>query len=136
MSEQTQRGKVVAMLSPLHAIPVENPVHLGTPDVNYTQGWIELKWLRSWPKREETPVRFPHFTVQQRRWLRRRIIHGGLAWLLVQCRTEWFLFDAIQAEYVGHVARSGLYTNSHRFWKHGLVAEELISCLTGMCVCD
>jgi hypothetical protein len=35
---------------------VENSLDNGTPDVNYTHGWLELKYLDAWPRRPGTLV--------------------------------------------------------------------------------
>ena len=131
MSEASQRRTVVRALSGLHAIPVENPVACpGTPDVNYVEGWIELKNLRNWPKRAATIVRIEHFTEQQRRFLRRRCGYGGSAWLLLQCRAEWLLFKGgTAANVVGLVNRADLYMHAYARWERGLVARELLACL-------
>ena len=50
------RGRLTKALRSLHAVAVENPVHPGTPDINYSEGWIEAKWLRAWPRKPETVV--------------------------------------------------------------------------------
>ncbi len=110
MSESTMRGRVVRALKDLNAIAVENPVLPGTPDVNYVEGWIELKWLREWPADESTPVRFPHFTPVQRVWHIRRRLAGGMSWVLVQCKREWLLFDgAIAALYLNQSTKAELW---------------------------
>ena len=69
--ESTMRARVVKALRSLHAVSVENGVGVGTPDVNCTTCWIELKAVTkaNIPKREDTPVRLPHFTQQQKIWL-------------------------------------------------------------------
>ena len=131
MSESTQRGKVIRLLKSLHAIPVENRVGvLGCPDVSYIGGWLELKWLRSWPKRAETPVTIEHFTVAQRRWLNKHCSLGGKAWLLLQVQREWLLFTGFNAKYaVGFETREGLYRAARARWTNGINKEGLIICL-------
>lgn len=131
MSERDQRQIVVSALKGLHAISVENKIHPGTPDVNYMEGWIELKWLRAWPKRGDTVVRLSHFNVSQRLWLKRRCNLGGSSWLLLQCRREWLLFTGRDAaDYVGRVTRDGLYRCARVLWTQGLIKRELVDCLT------
>lgn len=132
MSEQTQRGRVIRALRPLHAKSVENRVGPGTPDVNYIEGWIELKWLRRWPRNAEaSPVLIEHFTPQQRVWLRRRWELGGNAHLLLQVGHEWLLFRGdVAAEHVGRVTRPELYRLAAHRWTKGLRDEELRECLT------
>ena len=130
MSESGQRQRVIKALKKLDARPIENPIGPGTPDVNYIEGWIELKWLRRWPKRPETVVPLPHFTQGQRLWLRRRWRRGGNAWLLLQCKQEWLLFHGLDAhDYVGKLTREGLYRVARVRWTRGLKNEELRECL-------
>lgn len=82
---------------------IENSIGLGTPDVNYKEGWIELKWAERWPMRGGK-LSLPHFTQEQRVWLFRRWFNGGNAFLLLKVRSDWMLFDGITAkEYVGEV---------------------------------
>jgi len=126
MSESDMRGKVVRVLRELNAISVENPALPGTPDVNYVEGWIELKWLRSWPANDETPVRFEHFTPQQRVWHIRRRRKGGRSWVLVQCRRDWLLFDgAVAALKLNFMTKTDMFVHATKFWTNGLPKEEL-----------
>lgn len=132
MAESDQRRKVLRELRGLHAIPIENKIGAGTPDVNFSVagGWIELKWLRHWPKRESTPVRIEHFTQVQRIWLKRRWDRAGDAWLLLQVRREWLLFTGrIAAEYIGSCTREELYEVARARWSAGLIGKELMECL-------
>jgi len=88
---------------------IENIVGDGTPDVNYLNGWIELKHKREWPKRESTLVRLPHFTAMQRRWLERRHNLGGKCFLLLRVELDWLLFDGLTAAwYVGRMSKNDL----------------------------
>lgn len=103
--EQNQRKVLVRAMNArgLDATSVENPACPGTPDVQYIDGWLELKFLEEWPKRAETTVRIEHFTPQQRCWLLRRFLtcqkrktlHGQVFLLLYVAETrEHMLFDA------------------------------------------
>lgn len=127
----TMKPTVIKVLKRFDALAVENSVHVGTPDVNYIEGWLELKWLRSWPVKADTIVRLEHYTPQQRVWLMRRWVNGGKAHLLLQCRSVWLLFNGdVAAEHVGRVSRSelerlacwktevGLEKDSARFIEH------------------
>lgn len=131
MSESGMRQRVLRALKELDAKAIENTIGNGTPDVNYIEGWIELKWLRSWPAQKQTIMQLPHFTLGQRRWLRNRYNHGGNVWLLLQCRAEWLLFHGLDAHnYVGLTTRKGLYMVARERWTRGLNDKELVECLT------
>lgn len=105
----------------LDAHRIEVPTREGVPDVNYAHGWIELKWLEAWPVRDDTLVRLPHFTQEQRDWLERRCVRGGRAYLLLQVETrplEWLLFNgSIAAAVIGHATRQQLYDRALRTWR-------------------
>lgn len=118
------RGRVVRLLRRHDAMAVENRVYPGTADVNYIEGWVELKWLPRWPKGcEVDAVRVKHFTPQQRVWLRRRWRKGGRAYVLLQVGTDWLLFDgATAADNLGKVTRSRLYEVALKTW--GKLNEE------------
>lgn len=132
MSEGDQRGRVVKALRHLDAMAVENRVRPGTPDVNYIGGWVELKWVRRWPKNaEDSVVKIDHFTPQQRVWLKTRWRRGGRAFLLLQAAgQDWLLFDGeTAAQAVGRVTRPQLFERALVSWK-GLNEKELASWLT------
>lgn len=66
---------------------VENRVMAGTPDVYFShphgRGWLELKVVNNWPRTEAGKLKIPHWTQNQRNWMRRHHEHGGKAWLVV-----------------------------------------------------
>lgn len=132
MSEQTMRARVVRALRPLDAISVENRVGPGTPDVNYAEGWLELKWIRRWPRNcDEDPVLVDHFTPQQRSWLLRRHRRGGNIHLLLQVGQEHLLFRAPEAvALLGRATRPELMRGALVHWTSGLPSRELIEWLT------
>ncbi len=108
---------------------MENSAYPGTPDVNCTEGWIELKKILSWPVKKGI-VQLPHFTPQQRVWLQRRWVRGGGAWLLLQVGRSWLLFDGLTAgKLVGHLNQEQLIKRALRVWGKGLKDDELIEAL-------
>lgn len=99
----------------LDCVRIETPARDGIPDVNYTFGWIELKNVEDWPKKQDTPLRVDHFTVEQRAWLFRRWMSGGLAFLLLRVRkpSDWLLFDGLTASnIVGKVSKNELFRSA------------------------
>lgn len=130
--ESTMRQDIIKVLRKfwMHPQAIENSVGTGVPDVNYVQGWVELKALHEWPKRAATPVRIDHFTPQQRIWLRNRWMAGGAAYLLLKVDGEYLLFTgAYAADHVGNVPRMELINNAVGYWPKGLDEKELVTCL-------
>lgn len=76
----------------LDPIRVENVLHPGHPDVDYTHGNIELKYMEAFPVRPGTKVKVPKLSGEQVGWITRRTEKGGRAWLLVRVGAEWFLW--------------------------------------------
>ena len=130
MSESRQRSTVIKALKTLDAMAVENRVKPGTPDVEFIGGWIELKYLRAWPKNTDIVVRIRHFTPQQRIWLKRRDRMGGQCWLLLQVGRQWLLFNGqTAAVFVGKVNRESLYKLALKVWRNGLNRKEFLTWL-------
>lgn len=116
----------VLLAAKLDPVRVENPIHPGTPDVNLTCGWLELKSIMSWPARASTPVRISHYTPQQRVFLFRRWRHApGTTYLLLEVRAakQWLLFDGdVAAKIVGRGTAS-----EHRTSARAVLDEREIS---------
>jgi hypothetical protein len=89
-------------------VRIENSASSGAPDINYLGGWIEDKTIADWPKRENTPVRLPHYTPEQRGWHSRRRRAGGRVHVVLEVmKAETILvFDAADAASgLGHWTR-------------------------------
>jgi len=137
MNEATLRNYV---RKGLHAKGVltthhEDMLNAGVPDLSYSvhgvHGWIELKWLEAWPKREDTIVRIPHYTKEQKHFLLSRGRAGGQCWLLLRVGDrEHLLFDSKAAQSVGEQTRSGLIARSELWEDQRINFEQLTRILT------
>lgn len=133
-SERDMRRRVIRALRPLNAISVENGVGIGTPDINFVDGWIELKSVEKWPADPDKPLAIRHFTQQQRVWLVKRCRAGGVALLLLKCGNDWLLFDGrVAAMAIGYCPRTQLLFHSVDSWEGGLDEEGLVECLKSIC---
>lgn len=119
------RARVIKALRSLDAVAVENSARPGTPDVNFVEGWCELKDVEKWPRNVYTPLRVRHFTPQQRIWLARRYKKGGNVWLLLRVQHDWLLFDGhTAAEHLGLRTRAELTALATRVWHKRLDEHE------------
>jgi hypothetical protein len=130
-NELSDRALVVASLRKLMAFPVENSARVGTPDVAFVGGWIELKRLSAWPKRPETVVRIPHYTAEQRAFSRLWAGAGGQSYLLLRVgHKEWLLWNGVvAATSLGHQTRDQLLKGAIGHWVAGLNGPELLGTL-------
>lgn len=129
------RSRICRILKPLHAIAVEKPIHPGTPDVNFAEGWLELKELDCWPRNPNDVVKIPHFTTQQRLFLTMRNKAGGFADVLLKVKQDWFLLWGIQsADHLGvDWTRQDIEKEALMTWKGKLDEKGFLDVITGMC---
>ena len=82
---------------------IENPFYKGIPDVNYlmngVEGWIELKYVKSFPKKELTPVSIPHYTKEQKMWHKVRYDAGGNTAIILQVDKYYFIVVKVITKY-------------------------------------
>lgn len=114
------------VLKKLDPVRIESHMTGGVPDVNYTQGWIELKYADRWPPRGG-PLRVDHFVTSQRTWHVRRRLAGGRSFVLLKVgASEWLLFDgAVAADLLGKVVRERLYEVCKARWTRLPRTEEI-----------
>lgn len=123
------RQRFCKALRSVDAVPIENKLAKGTPDVEFIGGWAELKWLPRWKKNSETsPVLIPHYTKEQRLWARRRYRRGGISLLVLQVGKEWMIFEPpFSVDQIGRTAtRPDLIKNAIQYWPNGLNNWELL----------
>ena len=151
MIERELRQRVVYALRSLHAVSVEAGGAPGIPDVAHALGWMELKVVKAWPVRPDTPLRVPHFTAQQREWIRARCtalvqlyenrnrgqpehLWPGMRWsgmtVLIVVGREWLLLSGVTAVLrLGSATRVQLVDNSIKHWQRGPTDAELLSAI-------
>jgi hypothetical protein len=119
------------MIHELDPHPIENmlTIEKGMPDVEFVGGWAEIKWLPRFPLRASTPVRIPHYTDDQRRWLRTRQAAGETCFLVLQVRNEWFVWDADGAQTVGHQTKEEMKQSAKAYWNHRPTPQEMSAAL-------
>ena len=137
---------------------VENVIRQGDPDIWYgtkantyavpVSGWIELKKVAAWPKKEDTPLMIDTLSPQQRVSLRNLTTNGHRAylWCFVG-RGGSFLMDGLTAanqlavkakhrtdhhagDSVG-LTKAGIMERSLGFWEHATCFETAALLLTG-----
>lgn len=130
MSEASMSGRIVKALIGLDPVRVENRIGDGTPDINYTQGWIENKWVRKAPKRGGI-ITIEHYTKDQQLWAIKRAQAGGKVFLLLKVGNLWLLFSGLLAtNYVGKVDLQTLKEKAIKVWERKLIDRELREILT------
>ena len=108
---------------------VENAFYKGIPDVNYlidgVEGWVELKYVNEYPKRESTEIKVSHFTTEQKLWHNTRNKMNGLASVLVQVESDYFLFKKERINLIGALTKRKMFQLSNKSWKNKINFEEL-----------
>ena len=105
----------------------------GIPDLVFADGkkvgFIELKFLKDWPKRETTPVRIRTFTPYQRSFLTKWSKFGsGTCFLLLRVgKKEFLVFDTFVG--IGELTKQEMIEKAWLYFEHGfdekLFCEEL-----------
>lgn len=134
--EKGQRSTVIRILSPLHAVSVENPACPGFPDVEFIGGLLELKSATGWPWKPETifttGVDNKHFTPQQRLFAIKRRRAQGFHCVCLKVDRDWFLIEgALAAKHLGVCwTQQDIITNAWKVWLGGLNSDGFLECIT------
>lgn len=106
----------------------EDSLTSGIPDLSYSMnvnGWIELKYLRSKPAKDDTILKIEHYTPEQRNWLIRHGSKSGLCWLLLQVESVYMIFDWTKANKVGKLNYEQHIRLSNKTWIGRIAWSEL-----------
>jgi hypothetical protein len=108
---------------------VENAFYKGMPDVNYlidgVEGWIELKFISQFPARQNTIVRVPHFTEEQKIWHEQRVKYKGNTTVLIQVERDYFIFKKDKIKLVGSLTRNSMVKLANKHWPKRINFKEL-----------
>jgi len=78
------------------ATRIESNAGNGVPDVVFCvpniNGFMELKFIKEWPKRPETKVKLP-LRPEQKLWVETRGKRGGNVWVFCRIENSMFLLD-------------------------------------------
>jgi hypothetical protein len=135
MAESDMRQKLVKALVSFDAVPVENKLRSGHPDINAIGFDIECKWKKFWPDNCDTnPVEFKHpLSLAQGYWLRRRWNKGGYTFVAAQVSKEWFFFSGeTSKDLFGKMTRPEMKDNA-LFHSVNFNKEGLITWLNSLC---
>jgi hypothetical protein len=106
----------------------------GLPDVHYCykgrNGWIELKYLKEFPKKKNTPISIKHLTEFQLNWINNYLTYGGHVWILLRIEKEILLIKGVYAQRLKNILREDLYTICANKWlSHKMDYKELVKTL-------
>lgn len=129
MSEDKLKKRVIHAIRKIDPVLVDNPRKPGTPDVNFIEGWVELKYKEDWPKRAGTLVKFPKFYPQQRVWLVKRSLAGGKCFVLLQVKFMYLLYEGgYAAQHFDKMTKDEMIKNAAKVWDY-FPEMELTECL-------
>lgn len=119
-----------------HAVRIESSSGNGVPDVTYglqdINGWIELKYIKEWPKRATTLVKLP-LRPEQKFFFQKRGELSGNVWCFIRIQDTFFLLsykEALEAAYHGWTKDEWL----QRQWWHGTYkGVDVLTQLQGGC---
>ena len=108
---------------------IENPFYKGVPDVNFlidgNEGWLELKYIPQYPKKEITIVKVPHFTIEQKIWHNARFKNKGRTMVLIQVDDDYFIFKKEKINLLGSLNKYRMFQHANKFWKNKINFREL-----------
>lgn len=125
------------MIGKWHASRIESSAGNGIPDISFgvqgKNGWIELKYIREWPKRQDTKVKLP-LRPEQKHWIKNRGQVSGDVWVLCRIHNEFFLLDYRLAMLaVEGWTKQEWIMNSVLHWRITITFETLAEMLTIGC---
>jgi hypothetical protein len=108
---------------------VENTFYKGIPDVNFlidgNEGWLELKYMPEYPKKDYTEIKVPHFTKEQKLWHDARYKNKGRTMVLIQVDSDYFIFKKERINLLGSLTKKSMFKFANKSWKNRIDFKEL-----------
>lgn len=125
------------LIGKCHLTRIESSAGNGVPDVSIglpgKNAWLELKYVKEWPRREPTKLRLP-LRPEQKHWIKCRGELSGDVWVLCRVDNYFFLLDHSNAlEATEGWTRADWFSKSSISWVSGVNFGELIRALKGDC---
>jgi hypothetical protein len=107
---------------------------VGVPDCSYSMenlpgaGFIEIKRIIEWPKKDSTIIHLKHFSPQQKAWM---MLHGPFiqrVFLLLQAEKEYMLFPWTVIGSIGNLNKKQLIVlalTHGKYWNKRIDYDEL-----------
>jgi len=120
-----------------HATRIESSSGNGVPDVSFgipeKNGWMELKYIPEWPKREGTIIKLP-LRPEQKHWIKARGYLSGDVWVFVRIKDTFFIltWEKAMEAYEGWTCQDWL-RNATAFWEKRVDFGELCRLIKGGC---
>ena len=118
----------------IHLTRIESSAGNGIPDVSFAisgiNGFIELKYIKEWPKRDTTKIKLP-LRPEQRHWIKARMRLSGEIWVIVRIEDYFWLLDGNCAV---HAAENGWTKQEwleEQHWHKRIDFKELLELLKG-----
>lgn len=124
------------LLGKWHATRIESSSGNGVPDISYgmpyINGWIELKYVKEWPKRATTRVKLP-LRPEQKHWIATRGGLSGHVWVICRVQDTFFLISYHSAIHLTEIGatRSDWPMWATLTWDDKIDFNELYNELTG-----
>jgi len=102
----------------------EDNISKGIPDVSFAinnngqkiNGWMELKHIKSFPKKRDSIIAIDHYTDDQRKWLLENYETGGATFLFIKIDREYYLFTGSAMVSVGYRTKDWWLTHCIGCW--------------------
>jgi hypothetical protein len=127
MKNLRQRGVLIQRHEDMYSV--------GIPDMSYDipgaegSGWIEIKRVKEWPKRDATTLKIQHYTPAQKAWIYQHGCVNNRTFLFVQVEKDHFIFDHIWALKVGNLTQAQMFQAATESWQGTINYDILLEIL-------
>ena len=93
--------------------------------IDGNEGWLELKYMPEYPKKDYTEIKVPHFTKEQKLWHDARYKNKGRTMVLIQVDSDYFIFKKERINLLGSLTKKSMFKFANKSWKNRIDFKEL-----------